>query len=68
MVTSGLRVGTAALATRGLQRDDFEEVGQLVAMALTPAFDTHRAEIAERVAALADRYPLYAHLGAPASV
>jgi len=68
MVTSGLRVGTAALATRGLQRDDFEEVGQLVAMALTPAFDTHRAEIAERVTALADRYPLYAHLGAPASV
>ena len=28
MVTSGLRVGTAALATRGLQRDDFEEVGR----------------------------------------
>ena len=27
MVTSGLRVGTSALATRGLQADDFEEVG-----------------------------------------
>jgi glycine hydroxymethyltransferase len=68
MVTSGLRVGTAALATRGLQREDFEEVGRLVAMALTPAFDAQRAEIAERVTAIADRHPLYAHLGAPASV
>jgi glycine hydroxymethyltransferase len=68
MVTSGLRVGTAALATRGLQPEDFEEVGQLVAMTLTPAFDARRAEIAERVAAIAERHPLYAHLGAPASV
>ena len=31
MVTSGLRVGTSALATRGLQAEDFAEVGQLIA-------------------------------------
>jgi glycine hydroxymethyltransferase len=68
MVTSGLRVGTAALATRGLQPEDFHEVGRLIATALTPEFDRAKADIADRVAALTDRYPLYAHLGAPASV
>src|SRR3954469_3638866 len=68
MVTSGLRVGTSALATRGLQVEDFEEVGRLIATALTPAFQSERAELAERASAIADRHPLYAHLGAPASV
>jgi glycine hydroxymethyltransferase len=62
MVTSGLRVGTSALATRGLQVDDFREVGDLIASALTPSFDERRDDLAERVAAITDRYPLYEHL------
>ena len=62
MVTSGLRVGTSALATRGLQTDDFREVGRIIATALTPAFDGARPELAERVTAIAERYPLYEHL------
>jgi glycine hydroxymethyltransferase len=68
MVTSGLRVGTSALATRGLQLEDFEEVGRIMATALTPAFAERRAELAERAAAIAERYPLYEHLGAHAAV
>jgi glycine hydroxymethyltransferase len=68
MVTSGLRVGTPALATRGLQIDDFHEVGKILATALTPAFDSSRDELAERVTAIADRYPLYAQLTAGAPV
>ncbi len=68
MVTSGLRVGTSALATRGLQLDDFEEVGRIIATALTPDFDAQRGDLADRVSAVADRYPLYAHLGATAGV
>jgi glycine hydroxymethyltransferase len=67
MVTSGLRVGTPALATRGLQADDFAEVGQIISAALTPDFDSARAELAERVAAVAERYPLYASLGRTAA-
>jgi glycine hydroxymethyltransferase len=67
MVTSGLRVGTAALATRGLQTDDFREVGDIIATALTPAFDAKRDELAERVTAIADRHPLYEQLGAGAA-
>ncbi len=66
MVSSGLRIGTPALATRGLQADDFEEIGRIISAALQPGFD--RAELTERVAAIADRYPLYAYLGAPAAV
>jgi glycine hydroxymethyltransferase len=67
MVTSGLRVGTAALATRGLQADDFAEIGEIIATALTPAYEAKRDELAERVTATADRYPLYEHLSAGAT-
>jgi glycine hydroxymethyltransferase len=67
-VSSGLRVGTSALATRGLQVDDFSEVGRLIATALQSGFDDVKAELAERAAAIAERHPLYAHLGAPAAV
>jgi glycine hydroxymethyltransferase len=69
-VSSGLRIGTPALATRGLQDEDFIEVGRIIAAALTAGdgFEAQRGELAERVAAIADRYPLYASLGAPAVV
>jgi glycine hydroxymethyltransferase len=68
MVTSGLRIGTPALATRGLQAEDFVEVGGILAAALQPGefSDARRAELAERAAAIAERYPLYAGLGAAA--
>ena len=67
MVTSGLRVGTPALATRGFTVDDFHEVGRIIAAALTPGFEERRADLADRVSALADRHPLYEHLAAPAA-
>src|SRR4051812_20588532 len=68
MVTSGLRVGTPALATRGLQVEDFEEVGRIIAVALTGAFEARRDELAERVSAIADRSPLYDQLRTGAAV
>jgi glycine hydroxymethyltransferase len=68
MVTSGLRVGTPALATRGLQADDFAEVGDIIATTLTPEFESAKDDLAARVTAIADRYPLYEHLGAAAAV
>jgi glycine hydroxymethyltransferase len=67
MVTSGLRVGTSALATRGLQADDFREVGEIIATALTPAFAAKRDELTERVTAIADRHPLYEQLSTGAA-
>ena len=68
MVTSGLRVGTSALATRGLQADDFAEIGQIIATALTPDYEASKDELHGRVAAIAARYPLYEHLSAHAAV
>ncbi|HYB24669.1 MAG TPA: serine hydroxymethyltransferase [Solirubrobacteraceae bacterium] len=56
---SGLRIGTPALATRGLQAEDFEEVGRILAVALTPEYESRAGELAERVAAIVERYPLY---------
>src|SRR6188508_1401024 len=50
-VSSGLRVGTSALATRGLQADDFAEIGDIIARALQPGFDAAKADLAERVSA-----------------
>jgi glycine hydroxymethyltransferase len=68
-VSSGLRIGTPALATRGLQVEDFVEVGKIIADALcSENFDAHQAELADRAAAIAERYPLYAGLGAGAAV
>ncbi len=68
-VSSGLRIGTPALATRGVQVEEFAEIGRIIAAALQPGdFESRRAELNERSAAIADRYPLYAGLGAPATV
>jgi glycine hydroxymethyltransferase len=67
-VSSGLRVGTPALATRGLGGDDFTEVGRIIAATLQPGFEERRGELAERVTAIVERYPLYAHLSEPAAV
>jgi glycine hydroxymethyltransferase len=64
-VSSGLRIGTPALATRGLQEDDFTEVGRIIAAALAPEFD--RDQLADRVAAVADRFPIYEQLSTSTS-
>jgi len=65
MEASGLRIGTPALATRGLQEDDFVELGKILAVALTPEYDSRSDELTERVAAIVERYPLYEGLAAP---
>jgi glycine hydroxymethyltransferase len=68
MVSSGLRIGTPALATRGVQVEDFTEIGRVIAAALAPDFEQRRDELAERARTIADRYPLYPHLSATAAV
>ena len=62
MVTSGLRIGTPALATRGLAVEDFNEVGSVIAEALGPDFESKREELTARTAAIAESFPLYASL------
>jgi glycine hydroxymethyltransferase len=63
MVTSGLRIGTPALATRGFTAEDFTEVADIIAAALKPSFDeTVEADLSARVELLAKSHPLYPHL------
>jgi len=66
-VTSGLRIGSPALTTRGLGREDFLEIGEIIGIALGVEFDERREELLDRVGAIVERYPLYAELGAPAT-
>ena len=64
MEASGLRIGTPALATRGLRGEDFAEVGQILAGALTPGYESRATELSERVRAIVERYPLYEGMSA----
>ncbi|WP_327369984.1 serine hydroxymethyltransferase [Streptomyces sp. NBC_01217] len=57
MVTSGLRIGTPALATRGFRAEDFTEVAEIIASALKPSYDAD--DLKARVIALAEKFPLY---------
>jgi glycine hydroxymethyltransferase len=66
MVTSGLRIGTSALATRGLGVDDFIEIGQIISTALSPDFERERERLYRRVHDIAERHPLYPGLVPPA--
>jgi glycine hydroxymethyltransferase len=57
MVTSGLRIGTPALATRGFGDEEFTEVADVIALALRPDADVEA--LRARVTRLADDFPLY---------
>lgn len=57
-VTSGIRVGTAAVTSRGFKENDLVEVGKLIGMTLKD-FDANKDEVIKRVAALCEKYPLY---------
>ena len=59
-VTSGLRLGSPALTTRGFKEDDMREVAGIIALALThPDSAEAKEEARARVAALCRKYPLY---------
>ncbi|MCT1640508.1 serine hydroxymethyltransferase [Dietzia cinnamea] len=59
MVTSGLRIGTPALATRGFTADEFREVADIIGAALAAGKNADVAALRERVTALAKSKPLY---------
>ena len=59
-VTSGIRLGSPALTTRGFKEADFEEVANIIALALdNPEDEKCKEEARQRVAALCAKYPLY---------
>jgi glycine hydroxymethyltransferase len=57
MVTSGVRIGTPALATRGFADEQFGEVADIIAHTLMPSPDI--TALRGRVEALTEAFPLY---------
>jgi len=56
--TSGIRIGTPAVTSRGMKEDDMQEIAKLIKMTITD-FDNKQDEVRSRVAALCSKYPLY---------
>ena len=57
-VTSGLRLGTAAVTTRGFTEDDMREVAKIISITLHD-FENNQDEARARVKALCEKHPLY---------
>ena len=57
-VTSGVRIGTAAITSRGFKEEDMEEVAELIYMTVKD-YDTKQDEIRSRVVSLCNKYPIY---------
>lgn len=65
-VTSGLRLGSAAMTSRGMGQPEFTEIANIIAdRLLNPEDQTIAADCRRRVASLCDRFPLYPHLSSP---
>ncbi|HHT84226.1 MAG: serine hydroxymethyltransferase [Bacillota bacterium] len=59
-VTSGIRIGTPAVTTRGMKEADMEVIASLIDAALSSNGDEHKLEtVARQVKELTDRYPFY---------
>jgi len=57
-VTSGIRIGTPAVTTRGMKEAEMKEIGKLIAMTLTD-FDKNKESVIHTVEQLTSRFPLY---------
>jgi glycine hydroxymethyltransferase len=63
-VTSGLRLGSPAMTTRGMGTDEFALIGDIIAdRLLNPEDEGVKQQCLDRVASLCERFPLYSHLG-----
>ena len=58
-VTSGVRIGTPAVTSRGMKEEDMKEIAALIALTIN-SFEEKKSEIESRVKALTEKYPLYA--------
>jgi glycine hydroxymethyltransferase len=62
MNPSGLRIGPAALTTRGMGEEEMAEIAAVIATALGPDYEAEKSGLSERTGTLMDRHPLYPQL------
>lgn len=68
-VTSGLRLGSPAMTTRGMGTEEFIEIGNIIAeRLLKPEDEATAQDCRRRVASLCDRFPLYPHITIPVPI
>jgi len=60
-VTSGVRIGTPAVTSRGMKEDDMREIADLISICIFD-YENRKDEVIKRVAALTEKYPLYPDL------
>lgn len=56
--TSGIRIGTPAVTTRGMKQEDMKEIARLIKLTITD-FENSKDEVRRRVAQLCEKHPLY---------
>ncbi|HPU64075.1 MAG TPA: serine hydroxymethyltransferase, partial [Mobilitalea sp.] len=57
-VTSGIRLGTPAVTSRGMKAEDMEVIAEAIYLMIKDG-DTNRDKVKDMVKALTDKYPLY---------
>lgn len=58
-ITSGIRIGTPSVTTRGLKENEMKEIATLIDMTLSGGFESNKEAIITRVGQLMARFPLY---------
>ncbi|MGI6553317.1 MAG: serine hydroxymethyltransferase [Bacillota bacterium] len=61
-ITSGIRIGTPAVTTRGFKEEEMEEIAAIIDLALSDAYEEQIESLRSRVVKLCSRYPLYSEL------
>ena len=58
MITSGIRIGSPAMTTRGLKEEEFKQIGEIIAKALKNPEENNLKELKEKVLEITKRFPL----------
>lgn len=58
-VTSGIRIGTPAVTSRGMKEKEMREIAELISLTLSGDFESNKLQIIERAGQLTSRFPLY---------
>ena len=57
-ITSGIRIGSPAMTTRGLKEEEFKKIGEIIASALQDSSEENLKKLKEQVLEITNKYPL----------